>query len=131
VAPCALRQAAAPERPTRADVGACLPCVETELKLVRPDALVLLGATAAQALLGQDIRVTRDHWVWSQIFDWRRSAQAFPDPERTLAGTAPRGSLRHVAIQPKSSPMMPASTTHPIHRCGDQSSRPSVAIATK
>jgi uracil-DNA glycosylase len=49
------------ERPTRAEVGACLPWVETELALVRPEALVLLGATAAQALLGPDVRVTRDH----------------------------------------------------------------------
>lgn len=49
------------DRPTRAEVGACLPWVETELLLVKPDALVLLGATAAQALLGPDIRITRDH----------------------------------------------------------------------
>jgi len=49
------------ERPNRAEVGACLPWVEAELALVRPQALVLLGATAAQALLGGDIRVTRDH----------------------------------------------------------------------
>jgi uracil-DNA glycosylase len=49
------------ERPNRSEVGACLPWVETELALVRPEALVLLGATAAQALLGPDIRVTKDH----------------------------------------------------------------------
>ena len=49
------------ERPNRAEVGACLPWVETELTLVRPESLVLLGATAAQALLGRDIRVTKDH----------------------------------------------------------------------
>jgi uracil-DNA glycosylase len=49
------------ERPNRTEVGACLPWVESELALVRPDVLVLLGATAAQALLGDDVRVTRDH----------------------------------------------------------------------
>jgi DNA polymerase len=49
------------ERPSRAEVDACLPWVESELALVRPQALVLLGATAAQALLGGNIRVTRDH----------------------------------------------------------------------
>jgi uracil-DNA glycosylase family protein len=49
------------ERPNRAEVGACLPWVETELTLVRPESLVLLGATAAQALVGPDIRVTTDH----------------------------------------------------------------------
>jgi uracil-DNA glycosylase family protein len=51
------------ERPNREEVGACLPWVESELALVHPEVLVLLGATAAQALLGDDIRVTRDHGV--------------------------------------------------------------------
>lgn len=49
------------ERPTRAEVGACLPWVETELALVRPEALVLLGATASAALAGPEVSVTRDH----------------------------------------------------------------------
>ncbi len=49
------------ERPNRVEVRACLPWVESELALVRPRALVLLGATAAQALLGPKVRVTRDH----------------------------------------------------------------------
>jgi DNA polymerase len=49
------------ERPNREEVGACLPWVRSELELVRPEVLVLLGATAAQALLGDDVRVTRDH----------------------------------------------------------------------
>jgi DNA polymerase len=48
------------ERPNRAEVGACLPWLEAELALVRPQALVLLGATAAKALLGPSVRVTRD-----------------------------------------------------------------------
>ena len=48
------------ERPNRTEVGACLPWVESELALVHPEVLVLLGATAAQALLGDDVRVTRD-----------------------------------------------------------------------
>ncbi len=49
------------ERPSRAEVGACLPWVEAELALVRPTAVVVLGATAAEALLGPGVRVTRDH----------------------------------------------------------------------
>jgi uracil-DNA glycosylase len=51
------------ERPDRVEVGACLPWVKSELALVRPEALVLLGATAAQALVGPKVRVTRDHGV--------------------------------------------------------------------
>jgi DNA polymerase len=48
------------ERPNRAEVGACLPWVEAELALVRPRALVLLGATAAAALAGPGVAVMRD-----------------------------------------------------------------------
>lgn len=51
------------ERPDRVEIGACLPWVQSELALVRPEALVLLGATAAQALVGSKVRVTRDHGV--------------------------------------------------------------------
>jgi DNA polymerase len=46
------------DRPNRAEVRACAPWVEAELALVRPEALVCLGATAATALLGPSVRVT-------------------------------------------------------------------------
>jgi uracil-DNA glycosylase family protein len=49
------------ETPTRREVGACLPWVETELRLVRPEALVTMGATATAGLLGPGVKVTRDH----------------------------------------------------------------------
>jgi DNA polymerase len=49
------------DRPNRAEVGACLPWVESELALVRPQALVLLGATATAAFAGPDVMITRDH----------------------------------------------------------------------
>ena len=42
----------------------CLPWVESELALVHPEALVLLGATAAQGLLGPMVRVTRDRGAY-------------------------------------------------------------------
>jgi len=40
------------QKPTRAEAQACFPWLREELRLVKPDALVLLGATAGQALLG-------------------------------------------------------------------------------
>ena len=49
------------ERPNREEVRACNPWLELELDLVRPEVLVLLGATAAQAVLGSSFRVTVDH----------------------------------------------------------------------
>jgi uracil-DNA glycosylase len=51
------------DRPNRTEIGACLPWVRAELALVRPEAVVLLGATAAQAVVGPQVRVTRDHGV--------------------------------------------------------------------
>ncbi len=46
------------ERPTRANVRTCRPWLDAELGLVRPVALVCLGATAAHALVGSDVRVS-------------------------------------------------------------------------
>jgi DNA polymerase len=48
------------QTPDRWQVNACLPWLRAELGLVRPQALVLLGATAAQALLGSQVRIGRD-----------------------------------------------------------------------
>ena len=47
------------KKPNLAEVTACRPWLDTELKLVKPEALVLLGATAAQAILGPKFRVTK------------------------------------------------------------------------
>jgi uracil-DNA glycosylase len=47
------------ERPNRTEVGACLPWVQSELALVRPEALVLLGATATKALAGPGVSVMK------------------------------------------------------------------------
>lgn len=49
------------DKPDWTEVQACLPWALAELATVRPELLVCLGATAAQALLGRSVRVTRDH----------------------------------------------------------------------
>jgi uracil-DNA glycosylase len=46
------------QTPKRFEVEACRPWFDEELKVVRPEALVVLGATAAKALFGSDFRVT-------------------------------------------------------------------------
>ncbi|WP_236607679.1 UdgX family uracil-DNA binding protein [Sandaracinus amylolyticus] len=48
------------QKPRAREVEACRPWLEAELARVRPRALVALGATAAQALLGRAFRVTKD-----------------------------------------------------------------------
>jgi DNA polymerase len=47
------------QTPKRFEVEACTPWLEAELEVVRPEVLVLLGATAAKALLGSSFRVTQ------------------------------------------------------------------------
>ncbi len=49
------------ERPNRSEILACRPWLDAELAAVKPLVLVALGATAAQALFGAAVRVTRDH----------------------------------------------------------------------
>ncbi|MFC6088714.1 uracil-DNA glycosylase family protein [Saccharothrix lopnurensis] len=44
--------------PVRGEVTACLPCLHAELARVDPDLVVCLGATAAKAVLGNDVKVT-------------------------------------------------------------------------
>jgi uracil-DNA glycosylase len=48
------------QKPTWAEITACRPWLEAELAVVHPRVLVLLGATAAQSLLGREFRVTQN-----------------------------------------------------------------------
>jgi uracil-DNA glycosylase len=47
------------DKPNAYEVSACQPWLEAEIGQVQPRVLVLLGSTAAQALLGKAFRVTR------------------------------------------------------------------------
>ena len=47
------------QKPNAFEQAACRPWLEAELTVVRPRVLVLLGATAAQSLLGSSFRVTK------------------------------------------------------------------------
>jgi uracil-DNA glycosylase family protein len=48
------------KKPTAAEVRACNPWLQEEIRLIKPRVIVALGATAAQALLGKQFRVTQD-----------------------------------------------------------------------
>jgi uracil-DNA glycosylase len=47
------------QTPKRFEIDACRPWLDEELRAVEPEALVLLGATAAKALLGSSFRLTQ------------------------------------------------------------------------
>jgi len=51
------------QKPNWSELAACRPWLDAELEVVKPRVLVCLGATAAQALLGRDFRVTRQRGV--------------------------------------------------------------------
>ena len=50
--------------PAPEEVVACLPFLRAQFALVKPKVIVLLGATAARAVLGDQIRITRDRGQW-------------------------------------------------------------------
>jgi DNA polymerase len=72
------------ERPNTAEVAACRIWLELELRLVKPDIVVALGATAAQALLGRAFRVTRE----------RGKVVSSPLASRVVATVHPSSILR-------------------------------------
>jgi len=72
------------EKPNTAEIRACTPWLSAELDVVKPRILVCLGATAAQALIGKDFRVTkmRGQWLDSEL------------AERVMATLHPSAILR-------------------------------------
>jgi len=72
------------ERPNSAEVAACRLWLELELRLVAPEIVVALGATAAQALLGRAFRVTKD----------RGKVVSSPLASRVVATVHPSSILR-------------------------------------
>jgi uracil-DNA glycosylase family protein len=48
------------KKPNAQEINACRPWLEAEIEVIKPEVIVCLGATAAQALLGRAFRVTAD-----------------------------------------------------------------------
>jgi len=60
------------KRPAADEIAACRPWLEAEIRILKPTVIVCLGATAAQALLGRQFRVTqhRGEFVDSPLALW-------------------------------------------------------------
>jgi uracil-DNA glycosylase family protein len=52
------------KKPNSMEITACKPWLEAEIEVIRPDVIVCLGATAAQALLGRQFKVTAQRGQW-------------------------------------------------------------------
>jgi DNA polymerase len=57
------------KKPNAIQINACRPWLDAEIRVVKPEVVVLLGATAAQGILGRNFRVTqhRGEWIKSDI----------------------------------------------------------------
>ena len=80
------------KKPNAAEVAACRPWLEAELEAVGPEVVVMLGATAAQALLGRQFRVTQQR---GQFVEWPPGFGVSPeDLPLALATVHPSSILR-------------------------------------
>ncbi|MBW8846249.1 MAG: UdgX family uracil-DNA binding protein [Burkholderiales bacterium] len=55
--------------PAQQEIEACNHWLESEIEAIRPRAIVALGATAARALLGRPVAVTRERGRWMERED--------------------------------------------------------------
>jgi uracil-DNA glycosylase family protein len=84
------------KKPNAAEIAACRPWLDTEIQLVKPRAIVCLGATAAQALLGRQFKVTahRGEFVASSLAPL---VMATVHPSSILR--APDDESRHLEVE--------------------------------
>ena len=52
------------KKPNSMEIMACKPWIEAEIDVIRPEVIVCLGATAAQALMGRQFKVSTQRGVW-------------------------------------------------------------------
>jgi uracil-DNA glycosylase family protein len=52
------------KKPNSMEISACKPWIEAEIEVLHPDVIVCLGATAAQALLGRQFKVSTQRGAW-------------------------------------------------------------------
>jgi DNA polymerase len=85
------------ERPNAAEVRACRPWLDLELEIVRPDLLVCLGATAAQAIIGGEFRITERRGEIIPGVDRRPPVLATFHPSAILRARSPDDRERSMA----------------------------------
>lgn len=80
------------QKPSRTEVVACRPWLIAEIEALQPELIVLLGATAAQAVLGTAFRVSAHRGELLQLPDGF-GVQADPEPQ-LVATVHPSAVLR-------------------------------------
>lgn len=80
-------------KPNSRQIAACRPWLDGEVEAIKPDAIVLLGATAAQAFLGAKFRITKQRGQW--ITDDAHEAALLATYHPSAALRAPDPESRH------------------------------------
>jgi uracil-DNA glycosylase len=81
-------------RPNAREIAACRPWLDAEIESVEPKAIVLLGATAAQALLGPKFRITRERGKWIDSVEHFPPLLATYHPSAVLRSPDPESRRR-------------------------------------
>jgi DNA polymerase len=84
------------KKPRVSEIKACNPWLEAEMALLKPEVIVCLGATAAQALLGPKFRLTKERGKFVE-HEWAPHVTATVHPSAILR--APDEEQRHLEYQ--------------------------------
>lgn len=84
------------KKPNAVEIAACRPWLQAEIALIKPDVIVVLGATAAQALLGPKFRVTKQRGEFLES-DLAHYVMATVHPSSILR--APDDETRHLELR--------------------------------
>ncbi len=84
------------KKPRASEIKACRPWLEAEVARVQPEIIVCLGATAAQSILGNAFRLTKERGKFIQ-HPWARRVTATIHPSAILR--APDEEQRHLAYR--------------------------------
>lgn len=80
------------KKPAMSEIKACRPWLEAEVALIKPEVIVCLGATAAQAILGPAYRLTKERGNFVE-HAWAPRVTATIHPSAVLR--APDSAQRH------------------------------------
>jgi DNA polymerase len=80
------------KKPNSIEVAACRPWLDNEISLVKPEVIVCLGATAAQAFFGRAFRVTK---MRGQAMPFRAGSQVMATVHPSSILRAPDDEARH------------------------------------
>lgn len=53
--------------PSKAEVEACMPWLRYQVKVIKPSIIVCLGATAAKAIIDDEVRITKVRSTWIEL----------------------------------------------------------------